>query len=69
MRARRSTSRPASRSSTPGTDIDYDGISGPLDFNGNGEPLAGSYAVLEFGADNRIDESLTSSCRRSRPTR
>jgi ABC-type branched-subunit amino acid transport system substrate-binding protein len=42
-----------------GTDIDYDGISGPLDFNGNGEPLAGSYAVLEFGADNRIDESLT----------
>ena len=44
---------------TAGTDIDYDGISGPLDFNGNGEPLAGSYAVLEFGADNRIDESLT----------
>src|SRR5690606_10680699 len=42
-----------------GTDIDYDGISGPHDFNGNGEPLVGNYAVLEFGADNRIDESLT----------
>jgi ABC-type branched-subunit amino acid transport system substrate-binding protein len=41
-----------------GGDPDYDGISGPLDFNGNGEPLAGSYAILEFGADNRLDESL-----------
>ncbi len=40
-----------------GGDVDYDGISGPHDFNGNGEPLKGSYAVLEFGADNRIDES------------
>src|SRR5690606_23617534 len=39
-----------------GADIDYDGISGPLDFNGNGEPLSGSYAVLEFGPDNRIIE-------------
>lgn len=37
-----------------GTDIDYDGVSGPLDFNGNGEPLAGSYGVLQFGADNRL---------------
>ncbi len=41
-----------------GTGIDYDGISGPHDFNGNGEPLKGSYAVLEFGADNRLDDSL-----------
>jgi branched-chain amino acid transport system substrate-binding protein len=41
-----------------GGDPDYDGISGPLDFNGNGEPLAGSYAILEFGADNRLDDSL-----------
>jgi ABC-type branched-subunit amino acid transport system substrate-binding protein len=37
-----------------GGDPDYDGISGPHDFNGNGEPLRGSYAVLTFGADNRI---------------
>lgn len=42
-----------------GTDIDYDGVSGPNDMNGNGEPLAGSYGVLQFGADNRIDDSLT----------
>ena len=43
-----------------GGDVDYDGISGPHDFNGNGEPLKGSYAVLEFGADNRLlpDEML-----------
>ena len=43
-----------------GGDPDYDGISGPHDFNGNGEPLKGSYAVLTFGADNRItaDETL-----------
>jgi len=41
-----------------GGDPDYDGISGPHEFNGNGEPLQGSYAMLEFGADNRItDES------------
>ncbi|MEI8392625.1 MAG: ABC transporter substrate-binding protein [Actinomycetes bacterium] len=42
-----------------GGDPDYDGISGPLDFNGNGEPLKGSYAMLQFGADNRLDDSLT----------
>ena len=42
-----------------GTDIDYDGVSGPGDMNGNGEPLAGTYGVLQFGADNRIDDSLT----------
>ncbi len=43
---------------TDGGDPDYDGISGPLDFNGNGEPLKGSYAVQTFGADNRLDTSL-----------
>mgnify|MGYP003346769913 CR=1 FL=1 len=42
-----------------GKDIDYDGVSGPLDMNGNGEPLAGTYGILQFGANNRIDDSLT----------
>ena len=42
-----------------GTDFDYDGISGPLDMDGNGDPMQGSYAVLEFGGDNRIDDELT----------
>jgi len=42
-----------------GTDIDYDGVSGPMEFNGNGEPLVASYGVLTFGDDNRLDDSLT----------
>ena len=40
-----------------GGDPDYDGISGPLNFNGNGEPLSGSYAILEFQADNRLGDA------------
>ena len=42
-----------------GGDPDYDGVSGPLDFNGNGEPLRGQYAVLEFGPDNRLTDEET----------
>ena len=42
-----------------GGDVDYEGISGPHDFNGNGEPLKGSYAILEFGADNRLGDEET----------
>ena len=41
-----------------GTDVDYDGQSGPLDMNGNGEPLQGSYGVLVFGDGNQLDDSL-----------
>lgn len=32
-----------------GADIDYDGVSGPLEFSGNGEPTKASYGILEFG--------------------
>jgi ABC-type branched-subunit amino acid transport system substrate-binding protein len=39
-----------------GTDIDYDGVSGPLEFLGNGEPRQGTYGLLEFGPDNRLLE-------------
>jgi ABC-type branched-subunit amino acid transport system substrate-binding protein len=42
-----------------GTDIDYDGVSGPLEFSGNGEPTQASYGVQVFGEDNRIDDSKT----------
>lgn len=42
-----------------GTDIDYDGVSGPLEFSGNGEPLKASYGVLVFGADNRLADDKT----------
>lgn len=40
-------------------DVDYDGFSGPNTLNGNGEPLEASYGILQFGADNRLDEKLT----------
>ncbi len=42
-----------------GGDPDYEGISGPHDFNGNGEPLKGSYAVLTFDETNRISDDET----------
>lgn len=38
-----------------GTDIDYEGVSGPTDMSGNGEPLIGSYALQVYGDDNRLD--------------
>lgn len=31
-----------------GSDIDYDGASGPLDFGSNGEPTIGTYDLFEF---------------------
>jgi branched-chain amino acid transport system substrate-binding protein len=34
-----------------GTDIDYDGASGPLDFSPNGEPGLGTYNVIEYNAE------------------
>lgn len=41
-----------------GTDIDYDGITGPLSFGDAGEPSEASFGVLTFG-DDGIDDSLT----------
>jgi len=40
-------------------DVDFDGFSGPNTMNGNGEPLEASYGILQFGAGNRLDDSLT----------
>jgi ABC-type branched-subunit amino acid transport system substrate-binding protein len=42
-----------------GTDIDYDGVAGPLTMAGNGDPIVASYGLLKFGDNNRIDNSLT----------
>jgi ABC-type branched-subunit amino acid transport system substrate-binding protein len=42
-----------------GEDIDYNGPSGPQDFSQPGEPTAASFAVMAYGEDNQIDESLT----------
>jgi len=42
-----------------GGDPDYDGVSGPMEFSGNGEPTVASYGILTFGEDNRIEDALT----------
>jgi len=42
-----------------GEDIDYNGPSGPQDFSQPGEPTAASFAIMAYGEDNQIDESLT----------
>ncbi|HET9500659.1 MAG TPA: ABC transporter substrate-binding protein [Marmoricola sp.] len=35
-----------------GTDIDYDGVSGPIDFNSTGSPSAATIGIFQYGADN-----------------
>jgi len=40
-------------------DIDYDGVSGPMEFSGNGEPTVASYGVLEFNNQDKIDDAKT----------
>ncbi|WP_246060504.1 ABC transporter substrate-binding protein [Nocardioides dongxiaopingii] len=35
-----------------GTDIDYDGVSGPIDLNSTGSPSAATIGIFEYGADN-----------------
>ncbi len=42
-----------------GGNPDYDGISGPLAFTDAGEPAAASFALLQFGDDNALDDGLT----------
>jgi ABC-type branched-subunit amino acid transport system substrate-binding protein len=42
-----------------GTDIDYDGPSGPQTFSDAGEPSEASFAILAYGEGNTIDDSLT----------
>lgn len=42
-----------------GEDIDYDGVTGELAFSKPGEPTVGSYGVLVFGPDNKINDSAT----------
>jgi ABC-type branched-subunit amino acid transport system substrate-binding protein len=42
-----------------GKDPDYDGASGPGEFSGNGEPTQARYGLLQFGANDQIDDSKT----------
>ncbi|MGH3785082.1 MAG: ABC transporter substrate-binding protein [Pseudonocardiaceae bacterium] len=42
-----------------GGNPDYDGVTGTLDFTAAGERSVGSYGILKFNAQNRIDEAAT----------
>jgi ABC-type branched-subunit amino acid transport system substrate-binding protein len=42
-----------------GEDIDYNGPSGPQAFSQAGEPTEASFAILQYGSDNQIDDDLT----------
>ncbi|HET6948818.1 MAG TPA: ABC transporter substrate-binding protein [Acidimicrobiales bacterium] len=42
-----------------GSDIDYDGPSGPQSFSKAGEPTEASFAVQSYGDDNKIDTAAT----------
>jgi ABC-type branched-subunit amino acid transport system substrate-binding protein len=35
-----------------GTDIDYDGVSGPVEFNAAGDPAEATIGIYQYGADN-----------------
>jgi ABC-type branched-subunit amino acid transport system substrate-binding protein len=42
-----------------GGNPDYDGVSGPLSFADPGEPAQASFGILQFGTDNKLDDSKT----------
>jgi ABC-type branched-subunit amino acid transport system substrate-binding protein len=42
-----------------GGNPDYDGTTGPLSFTDAGEPAQASFGLLQFGSDNKLDDSKT----------
>jgi branched-chain amino acid transport system substrate-binding protein len=38
-----------------GTDIDYDGVSGPVEFDADGEVTFATMGVYEYVANNKIE--------------
>ena len=42
-----------------GKDVDYDGVTGPLEFTDAGEPAKASFGILQFGKNNKIDDAKT----------
>lgn len=38
---------------TAGKDFDYDGLSGPIEFDVNGDPTVASMGIYQFGSDNK----------------
>ncbi|MEV0820476.1 ABC transporter substrate-binding protein [Nonomuraea rubra] len=47
-----------------GTDIDYDGVSGPVDFNDVGDPSVATIGVYQYRADNTFDAAKAIEYRR-----
>jgi ABC-type branched-subunit amino acid transport system substrate-binding protein len=45
----------AIRAVANGDDIDFDGVSGPLDFDENGDPTAATYEVYRYARDGRLE--------------
>jgi branched-chain amino acid transport system substrate-binding protein len=41
-----------------GTDIDYDGPSGPQTFGPEGEPTEASFKILTYDADNKVEAGV-----------
>jgi branched-chain amino acid transport system substrate-binding protein len=41
-----------------GTDIDYDGLSGPIDFDQNGDPSYATMGVYLYSANDKYDAVL-----------
>jgi branched-chain amino acid transport system substrate-binding protein len=38
-----------------GEDIDFDGVTGPIDFDDNGDPTAATYEVYAYGDDGALE--------------
>ncbi|MGW0802861.1 ABC transporter substrate-binding protein [Nonomuraea sp. NPDC002799] len=47
-----------------GEDIDYDGVSGPVDFNDVGDPSVATIGVYQYGANNKFDAAKAIEYRR-----
>ncbi|UBU16988.1 ABC transporter substrate-binding protein [Nonomuraea gerenzanensis] len=47
-----------------GTDIDYDGVSGPVDFNDVGDPSVATIGVYQYGANNKFNAAKAIEYRR-----
>ena len=47
---------PGANAAGAGGDVDYDGVTGALNFTAAGEPGSGSYGIQTFTAENTIAE-------------
>ncbi|MEV0228849.1 ABC transporter substrate-binding protein [Nonomuraea sp. NPDC050786] len=49
-----------------GKDVDYDGVSGPVDFDDVGDPSVATIGVYQYGANNKFDTGRALEYRRGR---